>query len=368
MIARAPALALAFAAFGARAAGPDCDGAALRAAPERASIAMLADCLSAPDPALRDDLAFSTLQRRLRAGALSAGELRALRERLSATLDAPDPDGVARPFAALALAEVARTDRIAPWMTDDERMAMVARAADFLSSIDDYRGFSDRDGWRHGVAHGADWALQLALNPGAEPPKGHLVLIGGGKRPAAVMSKFLELAGGPAARILVVPTASELPDTVASYRKELAALGATNVEGLDVRIPPDAHRESLVKEVEQAAGIFFAGGDQRRIVKALHDSPVGRAIEAAWRRGAVVGGTSAGTACMSPLMLTGEGDAKTITAKNVELWPGLGLFPGAILDQHFVARQRQNRLMSVVLEHPAYLGIGVDDQHDVVGL
>lgn len=201
----------------------------------------------------------------------------------------------------------------------------------------------------------------VPIAAGAEPPKGHLVLIGGGKRPAAVMSKFLELAGGPAARILVVPTASELPDTVASYRKELAALGATNVEGLDVRIPPDAHRESLVKEVEQAAGIFFAGGDQRRIVKALHDSPVGRAIEAAWRRGAVVGGTSAGTACMSPLMLTGEGDAKTITAKNVELWPGLGLFPGAILDQHFVARQRQNRLMSVVLEHPAYLGIGVDE-------
>lgn len=196
---------------------------------------------------------------------------------------------------------------------------------------------------------------------GAEPPKGHLVLIGGGKRPAAVMSKFLELAGGPAARILVVPTASELPDTVASYRKELAALGATNVAGLDVRIPPDAHRESLVKEVEQAAGLFFAGGDQRRIVKALHDSPVGRAIEAAWRRGAVVGGTSAGTACMSPLMLTGEGDAKTIAAKNVELWPGLGLFPGAILDQHFVARQRQNRLMSVVLEHPDHLGIGVDE-------
>lgn len=205
--------------------------------------------------------------------------------------------------------------------------------------------------------------LLLAVPPaaGADPPKGHLVLIGGGKRPASVMSRFVELAGGPSARILVVPTASELPDTVASYRKELEALGATNVAGLDVRIPPDAHRESLVAEVEKAGGIFFAGGDQRRIVKALRDSPVGRAIEAAWRRGAVVGGTSAGTACMSPLMLTGEGDAKTIAARNVELWPGLGLFPGAILDQHFVARQRQNRLMSVVLEHPDSLGIGVDE-------
>jgi cyanophycinase len=175
------------------------------------------------------------------------------------------------------------------------------------------------------------------------------------------MTKFIELAGGPSARILVVPTASELPDTVPSYRKELAALGATDVAGLDVRIPPDAQRKSLVEEVEKAGGIFFAGGDQRRIVKALRGSPVGDAILAAYRRGAAIGGTSAGTACMSPLMLTGEGDGKTITAGNVELWPGLGLFPGAILDQHFVVRQRQNRLVTVVLENPAYLGIGVDE-------
>ncbi len=205
--------------------------------------------------------------------------------------------------------------------------------------------------------------LLAAVAPafGADAPKGHLFLIGGGKRPAAVMTKFIELAGGPSARILVVPTASELPDTVHSYRKELAALGATDVAGLDVRIPPDAHRKSLVEAVENAGGIFFAGGDQRRIVKALHASPVGDAIAAAYRRGAVIGGTSAGTACMSPLMLTGEGDPKTISARNVELWPGLGLFPGAILDQHFVARQRQNRLVTAVLENPAYLGIGVDE-------
>lgn len=169
MIARAAlSLALGLAACAADAADtatPACDAAALRAAPERAAPAALADCLASPDPAVRDALAFSILQRRMRAGDWAADDLRALRDRLSAMLDAPDPDGVARPFAALALSEVARTDRIAPWMTDDERAAMAARAAGFLSSVRDYRGFSDRDGWRHGVAHGADWALQLALNP-----------------------------------------------------------------------------------------------------------------------------------------------------------------------------------------------------------
>lgn len=208
-------------------------------------------------------------------------------------------------------------------------------------------------------------ALLLSSGPllGAPPdaPKGNLVLIGGGKRPASVMAKFIELAGGPTARILVVPTASELPDTVEVYRKELASFGATNVSGLDVRNRFDAQRRVLVEEVGKAGGIFFAGGDQRRIVVALGDTPVGKAIEEAYRRGAVIGGTSAGTACMSPVMMTGEGDFKVISSKDVELSPGLGLFPGTILDQHFVARQRQNRLMAVVLEYPRFLGIGVDE-------
>jgi cyanophycinase len=214
---------------------------------------------------------------------------------------------------------------------------------------------------RRALAPGLLLLLAATLAATQDAPKGHLVLIGGGKRPPAVMAKFVELAGGASARILVVPTASELPDTVEVYRKELAALGAKNVGGLDVRGRLDAQARALVEEVEKAGGIFFSGGDQRRIVDALRDTPVGRAIEEAYRRGAAIGGTSAGTACMSPLMLTGEGDFKVISAKNVEIVAGLGLFPGAILDQHFVARQRQNRLLSVVLERPQYLGVGVDE-------
>jgi cyanophycinase len=60
-------------------------------------------------------------------------------------------------------------------------------------------------------------------------------------------------------------------------------------------------------------------------------------------------------------MITGDGDFTVITADNVELWDGLGLFKGVIVDQHFVARGRHNRLMSVVLEHPALLGVGIDE-------
>lgn len=132
----------------------------------RASLAIgLIDCLDSPDPVLRDGLAYEALQRWLRAKDLSPELRRELRTRLFAKLDAPDPLGVARPFAALVLSEIARSDRIEPWMRDDERIDMIGRAARYLGAVDDYRGYDPEVGWRHGVAHGADWAMQLALNP-----------------------------------------------------------------------------------------------------------------------------------------------------------------------------------------------------------
>jgi len=195
-----------------------------------------------------------------------------------------------------------------------------------------------------------------------EAPKGHLVLNGGGSKPRAVMELFIELAGGPDASIIVFPTASGEPDT-GEYYQELFEdeYGCTDVSIANVRKRNDAQDPLIAARVLAAGGIFFSGGDQRRITRALLDTPVGDAVIEAHARGAVVGGTSAGTACQSPLMITGDGDFTVITADNVELWEGLGLFPGVIVDQHFVARQRQNRLISVVLEHPELLGIGVDE-------
>lgn len=125
----------------------------------------LLDCLGDPDPALRDGIAYEALAAWMRADAFDADELRKLRDGLYARLDGEDADGFRKPFAALVLSEVARTDRIAPWMTGDERAAMVERASAYLESVRDYRGYENGAGWRHGIAHGADWAMQLALDP-----------------------------------------------------------------------------------------------------------------------------------------------------------------------------------------------------------
>jgi cyanophycinase len=209
--------------------------------------------------------------------------------------------------------------------------------------------------------------LLLALNAGSilaadQPLPGHLVLNGGGAKPREVMEKFIELAGGPEAGIVVFPTASGEADTGQYYRDLLQdEYGCSHVSVAEVKSRDDAMQTVIRDQVLAADGIFFSGGDQRRITRALHDTPVGDAVVAAWQRGAVIGGTSAGTACQSDLMITGDGDFTILTAGNVELWTGLGIFKGVIVDQHFVARQRQNRLISVVLEHPRLLGVGVDE-------
>ena len=194
-----------------------------------------------------------------------------------------------------------------------------------------------------------------------ESSRGHLVLNGGGSKPDVVMEKFIELAGGRDAPIVVFPTASEEEDTGEYYQGLFEEYGCTNLKVADVAAKDDAADPALAGVVRDAGGIWFAGGDQRRITEALLDTAVGRAILEAFVDGAVVGGTSAGTACQSSLMITGDGDFSLLTAENIELWEGLGLFGGVIVDQHFVARKRHNRLISVVLEHPELLGVGVDE-------
>jgi cyanophycinase len=196
----------------------------------------------------------------------------------------------------------------------------------------------------------------------SEEIKGHLVLNGGGKRPASVMNKFIELSGGKDALILVVPTASELSDTGEYYQEQfMKEYGCTNVTPLKLTKKRHAKNKKIVALIEKAGGIWFSGGDQRRIIDVIKDTPVGAAISAAYRRGATLGGTSAGTACMSHNMITGDGEFDRMTADNVVMWEGLGFFPHAILDQHFIARGRQNRLISVTLENPELFGIGVDE-------
>jgi cyanophycinase len=126
--------------------------------------------------------------------------------------------------------------------------------------------------------------------------------------------------------------------------------------------PLDAAARAVVrKSLLAASGVFFLGGDQNRIMDVLKDKDLEAAFVSRFRAGVVFGGTSAGTAIMSPRMITGNGDFTVIDSAKVETRPGLGLLAGTIVDQHFVKRQRQNRLFGLVLADPEALGVGIDE-------
>lgn len=144
------------------------DGFRVEDSSRRAALALgLLDCLDSADPLLRDGVAFEAWYTWLRADQIDANTRSQAMDRLL-PLIAPQAEpgaGFRAPFAALVLSEIARTDRISPWMEPAGRQRLLDAGAAYLTSVRDYRGFDEGEGWRHGVAHGADLMLQLVLNP-----------------------------------------------------------------------------------------------------------------------------------------------------------------------------------------------------------
>ena len=149
----------------------------------------LASCLANPDPALRDGLGFELLSTWMRAKARKPETLQVLRARLLPVLSGPDvTSGFHAPFAALTLAEIARVDRLQPFLSPAERLDLLERASAYLAGVRDYRGFTPGEGWRHGVAHGADLLMQLSLNPALDAASQRRIL-------QAVASQVLAAGG-----------------------------------------------------------------------------------------------------------------------------------------------------------------------------
>lgn len=188
-----------------------------------------------------------------------------------------------------------------------------------------------------------------------------LVMIGGGKRPDVVLKKFVDLAGGQKARILVITWASGEPEeSFAALEGDFLRVGAGRVYSAPTAPLDSEGRAKFLEQLEQATGVFFSGGDQRKIMEVVDDE-LYQKLHAAYKSGKVFGGTSAGTAIMSEQMITGDGQFDVIDGSRVEISRGLGLLPGTIVDQHFIKRMRQNRLFGLILKYPARLGIGVDE-------
>ena len=194
-----------------------------------------------------------------------------------------------------------------------------------------------------------------------------LLVVGGGERPPDAMKKFVEWSGGGRSRILVVTWASGVPEeSFEALQKGFHAANAGIAEHAPER-PLDAEKRArFVEQLNNATGVFFSGGDQNRIMDVLSDDELLRLVKAKYDSGVPFGGTSAGAAVMSDPMMTGEADLKILDGKKVGVRKGLGLLPGVIFDQHFLVRQRHNRLLGLMLVNPAVIGIGIDEDTAVL--
>jgi cyanophycinase len=207
------------------------------------------------------------------------------------------------------------------------------------------------------------------LTPAGTFADGWLYIIGGGKRPPAMITEIVDLAGGPNAAIMIIPNASGDPEGTARYQKEqFSDAGAGSVDYLIFdRTSVDA--DSNLQRLKGITGVFFSGGDQRRLTRDLLGTKMLAEIFGIYRSGGVIAGTSAGAAVMSRIMITGDELLNTdstnafsmIRRDNIAVSQGFGFITSAVIDQHFIRRKRVNRLISVVLENPDLLGIGIDE-------
>lgn len=189
---------------------------------------------------------------------------------------------------------------------------------------------------------------------------GALVIVGGGRIPDAVARRFVELAGGASAKVVLVPgaaPAAERRDD--AFAATLRELGVTDVRTLDAAHPRDVTAERLAA-LADATAVWFGGGRQWRLVDAFEGTPAIAAIRAVLARGGVIGGTSAGATIQGEFLVRGN------PLGNAEMWcegydRGFALLPGCAIDQHFVTRDRTGDLQALITRLPQLIGLGVDE-------
>jgi cyanophycinase len=203
-------------------------------------------------------------------------------------------------------------------------------------------------------------------------PEGTVIVIGGAEdkvRDRVILNRFVALAGGADATIVVISTASSLgPEAGERYRQVFTELGAARVRPLHVVTRPHANDDDVARALHDATGVFLTGGNQLRLSSTIGGTRLAEAMVTRFRAGAVMAGTSAGASAMSSHMIAFGASGATPKQRMAQIAAGLGLLPGVIIDQHFQQRNRLGRLLSLIAQNPSLLGLGVDeDTAGVVG-
>ncbi len=188
------------------------------------------------------------------------------------------------------------------------------------------------------------------------PPKGILVVIGGGTTTSVIVDRTRELAGGKSARVAIIAEAN--PENGPSSVEMWKRMEVAKVDLIDVQ------KSSAAKEtLNEADLIWMPGGLQGVFMNGLRGSGIEDVIRSRYHQGAIVAGTSAGAAVMSRVMIGGRSNLDSLKAGTAPyLMNGLGLWPQAIVDQHFLQKGRFNRLALATIDYPDLIGVGIDEE------
>ena len=195
--------------------------------------------------------------------------------------------------------------------------------------------------------------------------RGSLYLIGGAedkKGPLVVLREFVRLCGGESASIGVLATAtSRKIDASDAYVELFRSLGVKDVFAMPIHNRNDAYSPKYIRFMEQLTGAFFTGGNQLVLTSAIGGTTLSQALVRMYERGGVVAGTSAGASAVSRHMIMAGHTGNTPRKGKVSVAAGLGLLKHVVIDQHFSARRRIGRLLTVVAHNPFLLGVGIDE-------
>jgi cyanophycinase len=200
----------------------------------------------------------------------------------------------------------------------------------------------------------------IASMPQAEtpqPPKTspRFVLVGGGNTPEEARAKFIALAGGEKAHIILIPSASSRPDCAARAMSAWRGEKIASLDYIHVKSKDEANDPKVYRKLRNATGVWFGGGDQLRLCRAYSGTAVDREIKKLLKRGGVLGGTSAGASCVSAVMVWGNTS-----------YDGFGVLPQYVIDQHFDTMERLDRLTVIIRGHPDLIGLGIDESTALV--
>lgn len=200
------------------------------------------------------------------------------------------------------------------------------------------------------------------------PKSGSLVIVGGGRLEPSVVQRFMDLAGGKQAKIVIIPTAggAEKYDisTQSSFFKAFQDQGATNLQLLHTYDAKEADTEAFAKVIREAQGVWFSGGRQWRLADAYLGTKTEAALWDLLARGGVIGGTSAGATIQGSYLARGDTKNNFIMMGDHE--KGFGFVKNVAIDQHLLARNRQFDLIDVIKAKPELIGIGLDEGAAIV--